>query len=369
MIYLLAVGFCFIIAALATPYIIKLAHFTNAVDAPNARKVHQKAMPRLGGLAIYIAFILGYMVFDAKQLALIEQQTHFFDAYMISSVIIIMTGMLDDMFDLPPKAKLSVQFVVSLIMIFYGDFVITEIHLPYLPIIDFGYFGIIITIAWIIGITNAINLIDGLDGLSSGISAITFATMAVLAFFKGEIFVAMICTLLLGSTLGFLIHNFHPAKIFMGDTGSLFLGFSISVLSLLGYKNAAFVSFLVPIIILSIPIFDTIWAIVRRKKNGQSPFKADRGHVHHQLLDKNLGQVKSVLVLYAITTLFSLTAIVYTIYSNFYGLVMLIVVAVIVELIFNTTGLFRYKEVKEIEISKEVKKEELHHRQKKPLKH
>ena len=348
MIYLLAISFCFMVAILATPYIIKLAHFTNAVDAPNHRKVHQKIMPRLGGLAIYIAFILGYMVFDVKNLALIEGQTHFFDAYMISTVIIIITGMLDDMFGLPAKWKLIMQLIVALIMVYYGEFMIREIHLPYLPIIDFGYLGTLITIAWIIGITNSINLIDGLDGLSSGFSAITFATMAVLALFKGEYFVAMICMLLLGSTLGFLVHNFHPAKIFMGDTGSLFLGFSISVLSLLGYKNAAFVSFLVPIVILSIPIFDTVWAIIRRVMNGQSPFKPDRGHIHHQLLNKNLGHVKSVLVLYGITALFSLTAIVYTVVSNFFGLIMLVIVAVVVELIFNTTGVFREKEVEKV---------------------
>lgn len=352
MIYLLVIVFCFIVSTLITPYMIQLARFTNAVDAPNKRKVHQMPMPRLGGLAIYIAFVLGYMVFNVKRLALAEGQTAFFDAYFISSVIIIITGMLDDMFELPAKAKFLVQLVVALIMVFYGNFIITDIHLPFFPIIELGWLGGIITIVWIVGITNSINLIDGLDGLSSGCSSISFGTMAVLAIFKGEVFVAMLCCLLLGSTLGFLVHNFYPAKIFMGDTGSLFLGFSISVLSLLGYKNAAFVSFLIPIVVLSIPIFDTVWAIIRRILNGKSPFKPDRGHVHHQLLDKNLGHVKSVLVLYAITALFSLTAIVYTMYSNFYGLVMLVGAIIVIELIFNSTGVFREKDKKRKDESK-----------------
>jgi len=347
MFYLLIIGFCFIIATLTSPYMIKLAHFTKAVDAPNKRKIHQRVMPRMGGLAIYISFILGYMVFNVKQLALVEGQTAFFDAFFISSVVIIITGMFDDMFDLPAKSKFIVQLVVALIMVIYGRFIINEIRLPFIPIIDLGWLSGVITIAWIIGVTNSINLIDGLDGLSSGCSAISFATMAILAIFQGDIFVAVMCCLLLGATLGFLVHNFYPAKIFMGDTGSLFLGFSISVLSLLGYKNAAFVSFIVPIVVLSIPIFDTVWAIFRRILNGQSPFKPDRRHVHHQLLDKNLGHVKSVLVLYAIAGLFSLTAIVYTIYSKFYGLVLVVCGVIVVELIFNITGIFREKQPKE----------------------
>lgn len=343
MIYLLVISFCFIIAVLITPYVMKLAHFTHAVDQPNQRKVHNCVMPRMGGLAIYIAFLLGYMIFKVKGLALSHDEVVFIDAYFIASFLIVVTGMLDDMFELPAKPKALVQLIAALIMVWYGNFMIDKIYLPFLPVIDLGWLGGIVTIIWIVGITNSINLIDGLDGLSSGISSISFGTMAVLAAYQGETFVAMMCCLLLGSTLGFLVHNFHPAKIFMGDTGSLFLGFSVSVLSLLGYKNAAFVSFIVPIVMLSVPIFDTIWAIIRRTLNGQSPFEPDRGHVHHQLLNRNLGHVKSVLVLYAIAALFSLTAILYTIASKFYGLIMLIIAIIIVELVFNTTGLFRVK--------------------------
>ena len=358
MIYFLVVGFCFLVSFFTTPYMIRLAHFTGAVDKPNQRKVHAKLMPRLGGLAIFIAFILGYMVFDVKHTSLLEDQTAFFDAYMISAVLIVITGMLDDMFELPAKAKFLIQLVAALIMVFYGNFLITNFNMPFIPVIELGWFGGVFTILWIIGITNSINLIDGLDGLSSGVSSITFLTMGVLSIYMGDIFVAMLCFLLLGSTSGFLIHNFYPAKIFMGDSGSLFLGFSISVLSLLGYKNAAFVSFIIPIIMLSVPIFDTVWAFIRRMLNGESPFKPDRGHVHHVLLDKNLGHIKSVLVLYAITALFSLTAIVYTMHSNFSGLLMVVGCVIVVELIFNTTGAFRHKQVSPPEEEEDNKQKE-----------
>ena len=364
MIYLLVISLCFIIACLITPYVMKLAYFTNAVDQPNKRKVHSRIIPRMGGLAIYVAFLLGYMIFKVKGYAIDQDEIAFIDAYFIASFLIVATGMLDDMFELPAKPKALVQLVAALIMVLYGNFMIDKIYLPFLPVIDLGWIGGIVTVIWIVGITNSINLIDGLDGLSSGISAISFGTMAILAAYQGEAFVVMMSCLLLGSTLGFLIHNFHPAKIFMGDTGSLFLGFSVSVLSLLGYKNAAFVSFIIPIVMLSVPIFDTIWAIIRRILNGQSPFKPDRGHVHHQLLDRNLGHVKSVLVLYGIAAiekgrvvntcnplnwialgeaLFSFTAILYTMSSKFYGLVMLVIAILVVELVFNTTGLFRAK--------------------------
>ncbi|MGL4374517.1 MAG: glycosyltransferase family 4 protein, partial [Turicibacter sp.] len=244
MVYLLTISFCFLMAVLVTPYVIKLAHFTNAVDEPNQRKVHSRIMPRMGGLAIYIAFLLGYMVFNVKNKALDDNAIAFVDAYFIASFIIIVTGMLDDMFELPAKPKALAQLVAALIMVSYGNFMIDKIYLPFIPVIDLGWLGGIVTIIWIVGVTNSINLIDGLDGLSSGISAISFGTMAILAAFQGEIFVATMCCLLLGSTLGFLVHNFHPAKVFMGDTGSLFLGFSVAVFSLLGYKNAAFVSFI-----------------------------------------------------------------------------------------------------------------------------
>lgn len=340
------VGFCFLIGWAITPWIIQFAHFTGAVDVPNERKVHAKAMPRLGGLAIWIAFLLGYMVFRAKNFAFDEAEFKFIDAYFISSFLILGTGILDDIFELPPRPKLMMQLVAALIMVIYGEFVIDKLDLPFIPPIELGWMGGVVTIVWIVGVTNAMNLMDGLDGLAAGLSSISFGTMVLLALAKGDLFVTVMCCLLLGSTLGFLVHNFHPAKIFMGDTGSLFLGFSVAVFSLLGYKNAAFVSFIVPVVLLSVPLFDTTWAIIRRLLNGQSPFKADRGHVHHCLLDRQLGHRKSVLALYSLASLFSVTAIVYSLFSKLSGLILMVVGMVIVELVFNTTGLFRLESKK-----------------------
>lgn len=340
---LLIVLFSFLVSLFATPWVIQFAHFTKAVDHPNDRKVHQRVMPRLGGLAIFIAFIVGYMVFKVKGFIETDLESSFLDAYFISSFLILGAGVFDDLFELPAKPKFVVQLIAAVIMVGYGDFVIDALYLPFLPTIELGWMGGLLTIVWIIGITNAMNLMDGLDGLAAGLSSISFGTMSVLALIQGDIFVGVMCALLLGSTLGFLVHNFYPAKIFMGDTGSLFLGFSVAVFSLLGYKNAAFVSFIVPMVLLSVPIFDTLWAIVRRLLNGQSPFQADRGHIHHRLLDQQLGHRKSVLVLYGISLIFSITAIIYTVFSKFYGMIVLVIAMVLVELIFNTTGFFRKK--------------------------
>ena len=152
MIYLLVISFCFIIAVLVTPYVMKLAYFTNAVDQPNQRKVHSRIMPRMGGLAIYVAFLLGYMIFRVKGYALDYDEIAFIDAYFIASFLIVVTGMLDDMFELPAKPKALAQLVAALIMVFYGNFMIDKIYLPFLPVIDLGWFGGIITVIWIVGL-------------------------------------------------------------------------------------------------------------------------------------------------------------------------------------------------------------------------
>lgn len=347
--YLASAIFCFIATALSIPHIIKLAHYLKAVDEPNERKVHHKVMPRLGGLGIFISFVLGYMVFDLRNIAFDTQANSFLDAYFIAATLIVFTGVLDDIYELPAKPKFIVQLVASLIMVSYGDFLIEDIYLPFLPVIELGWLSGVVTILWIIGVTNAVNLIDGLDGLSSGISGIAFGTMAFIAVLKGEVFVALMCSMLMGSSFGFLVYNFYPARIFMGDTGSLFLGFTIAVFSLFGYKNTAFVSFIVPLMLVSIPIFDTVWAIIRRLLKGQSPFTADRGHVHHQLLDKQYGHIGSVLILYSIALMFSSIAVVYSLSSRNIGMILLVVGLVVIELVFNTTGLFVKKDIEKDE--------------------
>ena len=203
---------------------------------------------------------------------------------LIGAVIIIVTGFLDDMLEITAKAKLAGQLAAAVVVVTWGGLQIEFINLPFFGQFDFGYLSIPITIIWIIGITNAINLIDGLDGLAAGVSTIALISIAVMAMIMGNVFVVATAAILAASSLGFLFFNFHPAKIFMGDTGSLFLGFMISVLALLGFKNVAVVSLIIPIIMLGVPISDTFFAIVRRIRMKQPIMAPDKSHLHHCLL-------------------------------------------------------------------------------------
>ena len=230
-----------------------------AVDRPNYRKVHARIMPRLGGLAIFGAFLISYFV-----LRPVDPASSLTAPFIIGGAcMIIITGMLDDMFEITAKAKLLGQLLAAGIVV-YGGLQIEFINLPFGGTLDFGYFSIPLTILWIVGITNAINLIDGLDGLAAGVSTIALITLAGMALMKGDVFVFTMAALLAASSAGFLVYNFHPAKIFMGDTGALFLGFMISVLALLGFKNITVISLIIPVIMLGVPISDTFFAIVRR---------------------------------------------------------------------------------------------------------
>ncbi|NTW72974.1 MAG: undecaprenyl/decaprenyl-phosphate alpha-N-acetylglucosaminyl 1-phosphate transferase [Eubacteriaceae bacterium] len=327
MIYLTCLG----LSILMTPIIAKIAIKIGAVDKPNKRKVHTNLMPTLGGLAIYISFFIGHLLF---------KYPHFqFNAIFIGSLIIVVTGIFDDVYDLSPKGKLAAQFIAASIVIFYGQLHLETLELPIFGLIELGYFGYLFTYIWIIGITNAINLIDGLDGLASGVASITFLTMYVMAVSVGDNFVMTYTLILAGCTSGFLVYNFHPAKIFMGDTGALFLGYIISVMSLMGFENATFISFVVPILILGVPVFDTLFAIIRRKLKDQSVTQADKEHLHHLLMGTNRSQTKTVLIIYGISILFSLVAIIYSRVSPELGIVILIAVFIIIEVIAGKIGL------------------------------
>src|SRR5690606_35565722 len=266
---------CFVASILITPLVKKLAIRFNITDQPNHRKIHQKAMPRLGGLAIYLSFIIGLIVS--------QQDSPYIWPITIGSLIIMVTGILDDAFDLRPKYKLIGQLLAALVVI-RGGLDVEFINLPFGGQLNFGYLTIPLTILWIVGITNATNLIDGLDGLAAGVSSIALITLSIMAFLQGDIFVVTIAMMLLGSTLGFLIYTFHPAKIFMGDSGALFLGFMISVLAMLGFKNVTVVSLVIPIIILGVPISDTFFAIIRRLINKRPLSAADQHHLHHRII-------------------------------------------------------------------------------------
>ena len=224
------------------------------INQINEKFIKNYASPwRFGDI---FSFLIGYLV--------LQPDSKYALPILIGSIIIIITGVLDDMIELSAKIKLGGQLVATLIVVVYGGVQIDFINLPFGGKLEFGMLSIPITVLWIVGITNAINLIDGLDGLAAGVSSIVLITISGMAIMMGNVFVTSMGFIVLGSTLGFLFYNFHPAKIFMGDTGALFLGYMISVLSLLGFKNVAVISFIVPVIILGVPISDTFFAIIRR---------------------------------------------------------------------------------------------------------
>lgn len=323
---LLIVLVCFLISTLLVPIVKKIAFHIGALDIPDARKVHTKPMPRLGGLAIYIAFILGYMFFATPSTEM--------NSILIGSFIVLLTGMLDDIKPLPASIKFSGQLLGALTVVFYGGIVIDEVNLFSVTfnLRDTFVLNYAITLFLILGCMNCINLIDGLDGLSSGVASIFFITIGIIGYIQGtmtglDITLAFI---MLGATLGFLVHNFHPAKIFMGDSGTLFVGFIIGVIAILGFKNVTVTSLVTPLLILAIPIMDTAFAIIRRLLKGESPAKPDKFHIHHQLLNLKVSHVGTVLIIYLINILFALSSIIYVLKDETLGRIIYAVLLIIV---------------------------------------
>jgi UDP-GlcNAc:undecaprenyl-phosphate GlcNAc-1-phosphate transferase len=321
---------CFLAAVALTPLVRKLAIRIGATDLPNARKVHKKIMPRMGGLAIYLAFIIGMLI--------MWPDSSFTLPLIIGSVIIILTGVLDDMYSLSPRVKIVAHFFAALVIVHSGISV-EFINLPFNGILQLYWLSIPLTLLWIMGITNAINLIDGLDGLAVGVSSIVLLTIAGLSLTEGNLFVFTVSAILLGSTLGFLPYNFHPAKIFMGDTGSYFLGYIISVLALLGFKNVTLFSLVVPIIILAVPISDTLFAIIRRLVNRRPLTAPDKSHLHHCLLRYGFSQSQTVVLIYGMSAMFALAAIVFSTSTLLGSMIIIIGVMLMIELVVETVGL------------------------------
>ncbi|NRD76690.1 undecaprenyl/decaprenyl-phosphate alpha-N-acetylglucosaminyl 1-phosphate transferase [Bacillus sp. BRMEA1] len=322
---------CFISSILLTPLVKKLAFKIGATDKPNHRKVHQRIMPRLGGLAIYASFIIGMIV--------LHPDDPYGPSIIIGSIIIVVTGVLDDIYELSAKVKFIAQIVAATLVVTWGGVHVQFINLPFGGQIEFGYLSIPLTIIWIVGITNAINLIDGLDGLAAGVSSIALITISGMAIIMGDGYVTTIASLVLASTLGFLLYNFHPAKIFMGDTGALFLGYMISVLSLLGFKNVTLISFIVPVIILGVPISDTFFAIIRRIVHKKPLSAPDKSHLHHCLLRLGFTHRQTVLMIYAMATFFGLMAIIFSQSKLMGGFFLILVLLVLIELIAEAIGL------------------------------
>ncbi|MER2113316.1 MAG: MraY family glycosyltransferase [Solibacillus isronensis] len=325
----------FIAAIILTPLVKRLAFRLGAVDAPNYRKVHARIMPRLGGLAIFGAFMIGILLLKFVT----NFESDYLYAILIAATIIVATGIVDDMREISAKAKLLGQVIAACIVVFVGGIQIENINLPFGGELEFGWLGIPFTIIWIVGITNAINLIDGLDGLAAGVSTIALVTLAVMAMIMGNGIVIAMAAILAAATIGFLFFNFHPAKIFMGDTGALFLGFMISVLALLGFKNVAVISFVIPVIMLGVPISDTFFAIVRRLRSGKKWSDPDKSHLHHRLLDLGFSHRQTVTIIYAMAAMFGLAAVIFSMAKVWGAILLIAVIIVAIELFVEIIGL------------------------------
>ena len=312
-IYMIIVPFIFVLAVI--PFIKKVAMHVGAMDIPDERKIHTKPMPRLGGLGIYMGFLLGYILFGEMSVRM--------NAILIGSFIIVVTGIFDDIKPIPAKIKFLFQVLAASVVAFYGQILLRDLS-AFGFYINFGILSYPITILFIVGIINCINLIDGLDGLAAGLASIYFITIGIVIVGWLHTFGldAMITFIMLGATLGFLCHNFNPAKIFMGDSGSMFLGYIIAVIALLGFKNVTMTTLLLPICLLAIPVMDTLFAIIRRLVNKKPIDKPDKEHMHHQLLNLHLSHRNTVLVIYAFDTLFAIAMLVYVLYDNTIGIIM-----------------------------------------------
>lgn len=302
-IYLFYFACAMAITLATTPFVKKLAILWGVVDQPDYRKVHTRIMPRMGGLAIYIAFTVCFFLF----VPLSKEALGIF----IGGTIIVITGVVDDKYQLSPKSKMLGQLIAAAIVIGMG-LKVEFINLPFEGQVYFKWLSIPITLFWLVGVTNAVNLIDGLDGLAAGVSGIAILATAVMAFLMGNTLALLLCVILLGSVIGFLFFNFHPAKIFMGDTGALFLGFNLAALSILGFKQLTVIAFLVPILILGVPLSDTFYAIVRRIVNKKPISEPDKNHLHHCLLSMGLSHRGTVIIIYMISALFALSAVLFS---------------------------------------------------------
>ncbi|MDU3970193.1 MAG: MraY family glycosyltransferase, partial [Staphylococcus epidermidis] len=307
---LLLIAFTMIVSLIITPIIIVISKKLDLVDRPNFRKVHTKPISVMGGTVILFSFLIGIWLGHP-----IEREVK---PLILGAITMYMVGLIDDIYDLRPYLKLAGQIVAALIVTFYG-ITIDFISLPIGPTIHFGIFSIPITVIWIVAITNAINLIDGLDGLASGVSALALMTIGFIAILQANIFIIMIC--------------------FLGDSGALMIGFIIGFLSLLGFKNITFIALFFPIVILAVPFIDTLFAMIRRMKKGQHIMQADKSHLHHKLLALGYTHRQTVLLIYSIAIMFSLSSVILYLSQPLGALMMFILIVFTIELIVEFTGL------------------------------
>jgi len=289
-----------------------LAVKIGAVDEPNKRRVNTVTMPSSGGVAIYAAYFISVLF-------LLPIDRSLSIPIFIGATIIILTGLIDDIKEISPKVKILGIVLATLAVYYLGDIQINQINIPFYGVVQMGVLSLPVTLLWVVAITNSINLIDGLDGLATGVSSISLTTMGIIAYFfigSNNIQITIMIFALVAAALGFLPSNYFPARIYLGDTGALFLGFMISVFSLFHLKNVTFVSLIVPLVILAVPIADTLYAIIRRKLNKQPISMADNKHIHHRLIGLGFSHKEAVKLLYTATTAFSFIALMFPIASE-----------------------------------------------------
>ena len=297
----------FVVAAAVTPAAIKIAPKIGAMDIPkDERRMHKKPMPRFGGIAIYLGIMVALAVFALKDKGI--------TSVMTGCTLIYMLGLIDDLKDLKPLVKLCGQIVCATVVYIMGvriEFITNYFGPGNMAFGDVACF--IITVLWLIAITNAVNLIDGLDGLAAGIAAISALCIGYVAYIHGQYVPTLAMMAIAGAALGFLPYNFNPAKIFMGDSGSELLGFSIAAVSILGtVKSATIVVVIIPALVLGLPIFDTVMAIFRRLAKHQSIGTADKDHLHHRIMKAGFGQKRAVMILYCISGIMGIVAVLYS---------------------------------------------------------
>ncbi|MEB6148489.1 MULTISPECIES: glycosyltransferase family 4 protein [Enterococcus] len=325
-----------IVSLILTP-IIKLISFKiGAVDRPGDRRINTKTMPTAGGLSIFLSFSFA-LLWEFRAMIPFD----YVWPMLLGAAIVVVTGLLDDIFELTPLQKTLGLMLAALEIYFVAGIKISTVSIPYLGVFDLGWLGLPMTILWILAITNAVNLIDGLDGLASGVSIISLTTIGIISYFflPNSVEVPMVIFTLIAAIVGFFPYNFYPATIFLGDTGALFLGFMISVLSLQGLKNATFITVITPMLILGVPITDTVYAMIRRKFNKQKISSADKMHLHHRLLSLGFTHRGTVLTIYALAMVFSFIALLMNYASNTAIILLIISTGFGIELFIELIGL------------------------------
>lgn len=327
----------FILSLITTPIVKLLAFRIGAYDAPGERRVNTKNMPTAGGLGIYFVFSFSCLVMFQSIIPI-----NYIWPIILGAGIVVATGLLDDIYELSPKKKTLGIILGALVIYFVAEIRIDAVTLPFLGHIDLRWFSLPLTLFWIFAITNAVNLIDGLDGLASGVSIISLATIGVIGYFflhAKTVYIPIVIFILVASIAGFFPYNFYPAKIFLGDTGALFLGFMIAVMSLQGLKNATFITVITPMIILGVPITDTVYAIIRRLMNKRPISSADKMHLHHRLLSLGFTHKGAVMTIYGLALVFSFVALLFSYASNVASILLIVFSAIGLELFIEMIGL------------------------------